>query len=406
MKTSSFIALQIILLFFFPVFASAQIFTSWYFNGNTSPSLGSGSITGIGGVSTGFSNSINALGGSAFSNTNFPAQGNNSGTAGIEISASTEGKTGISLTWIQRHSGSSSRYMKILISTDGNTFTPLDLTNENSSANLLTPGSANASNVVVDQDVFETIGEDTWHRRTINLSAIDAVNNNPNFKCRMVSVFAPFTSNYTASGNGRTYATTGTYRYDSIEISSSSNIVTPLNFIDFKGKISAGGIVLNWQTALEKNVEKFTVLHALNNQNFQILSHQPASNTNMGKYSFIHHNAPIGTNFYRILATDVDGRSQLSPIIQVKSTPQQEKENYFFPTVVSNQINTVIYSEKNTEGQIRIINQAGTNVYTQKVLLKTGINYHSYSLQHLESGIYFVQFPPSKGFKTQSFIKM
>lgn len=194
--------------------ASADIITQWNFNtpppgdanvatGTLVPSIGSGAASPLGGISTSFA-SGDANGGSTdpqvgddsgWQTTSYPAQGTGSGTAGVRFDVSTAGFFSVSVTFDIRHSNTSSRFVRFEYSADGVTFTP--------------------------GPVFEaTSGGDTWYNlRTIDLSFDPAVENNPDFAFRIVTVFDPGNpGSYAAATAASAYAGSGTLRYDMVTV--------------------------------------------------------------------------------------------------------------------------------------------------------------------------------------------
>jgi hypothetical protein len=198
-----------------PLAAQAQIVAQWNFNstvpdnntgtGVTTPSVGSGAASLIGGVTGSFA-SGSANGGSTdpagtvdnsgWGTTTFPAAASASGTAGVQFAVSTVGVTlPIVVSWDQRHSNTASRFVQLQVSLDGSTF-----------ASVGAPFIGNAG--------------DTWfNSRSVDLSSLPGASNNPNFAFRIVSVFDPAGSTYVASNPASSYATTGTWRFDMVTVS-------------------------------------------------------------------------------------------------------------------------------------------------------------------------------------------
>ncbi len=196
--------------------ANAVVITQWDFNSNppdgstatgtTAPNIGSGSIVLIGGViedtagafNTGSANDPNTADNSGYVTTNYPAQGTGNKTGGIELDVSTTGYESISLSFDLRTSNTSSKCFLAQYSTDG--------------TNFIDYGT--------DANPFTGHG-DQWNLNNLaDLSAIAGVNDNPNFKLRMVSVFDPENpGQYTSAKASSGYATTGKYRWDMVTVS-------------------------------------------------------------------------------------------------------------------------------------------------------------------------------------------
>ena len=203
--------------------ASAGLTTvaQWNFNGpannqvpggelSPAPSTGSGTASLIGGVTAAvqFGSGI-VNGGSSdpvttappnygWQTTTYASQGTQNGERGVQFKVSTEGFENVAVSWDQRHSNTSSRFVQFLYTLDGVTFT---------------------SDGLADGGLFIGASGDTWfNTRSVDLSAIPGAANNPNFGFRIVAVFAPASSAYAASNGASSYGTAGTWRFDMVTI--------------------------------------------------------------------------------------------------------------------------------------------------------------------------------------------
>jgi hypothetical protein len=136
--------------------------------------------------------------------TDYPAQGQDSGLAGIVVSVPTTGYQNIVVKFDVRWSNTASKFLALEYTTDG---------------------GANWTRA----RVLEARRGDRWHGDTeanggygalveLDLSGDSAVNDNAQFAFRVVTVFDPNTGQYTAAQPGSNYSTRGTLRYDLIEI--------------------------------------------------------------------------------------------------------------------------------------------------------------------------------------------
>jgi hypothetical protein len=141
----------------------------------------------------------------ALQTTDYPAQGQDSGLAGIVVSVPTTGYQNIVVKFDVRWSNTASKFLAVEYTTDGGvTWTRAR--------------------------VLQALRGDRWHGDTnanggygalveLDLSADSAVNNNAQFAFRVVTIFDPNTgTQYTAAQSGSNYTTRGTLRYDLIEI--------------------------------------------------------------------------------------------------------------------------------------------------------------------------------------------
>jgi hypothetical protein len=211
------------LLFFFiasllNLAVNAQtIITQWNFNDETfNPNIGAGVAINIGGTSSSFNAGVTGGADRAWNTSSYPAQGENSGQAGVEFAISTVGFENIQLDFDHRASGTASRWADIQYSTDGGaTWTSL----------------ANNSGGISPHDNFYDFSFD--------FSACTACNDNANFVVRIVSIFAPcdFVQNATltynaneaymrandnaqcqphSTSNTGNYGSAGTWRFDNV----------------------------------------------------------------------------------------------------------------------------------------------------------------------------------------------
>lgn len=218
-----------------------DVVTQWNFNstnddasattGTTTPSVGSGSVSLFGNTTASF-----AGGTLTPSQSSDPATGaNNSAwnvstfssvtqfTDGIQANVSTAGFSDVVISWDQRTSNSSSKYVAFFYSTDGTNFVQ-------ATGNLFTAGtlsgSLNPAGDSVLGNLFVNGSGDRFHnQRSVNLSSIAGANDNPNFAFRIVSAFDPNTSAFT--GTNAAFASGGTWRFDMLTVSGITAIPEP-----------------------------------------------------------------------------------------------------------------------------------------------------------------------------------
>lgn len=201
--------------------AQAIPIAQWNFNsstpdnntgtGTTSPSIGTGVASLVGGV-TGTFASGTANGGSTdptttdnsgWQTTTYAAQGTENKLRGVQFAVSTFGWMDIVVSWDQRHSNTAARHAQFQYSTDGTNFVDYGA-----------PFIGNAG--------------DTWfNNRKVDLSGVSAVNNNPNFAFRIVAAFDPNGTGYVASNPTSNYASTGTWRFDMVTVSGNEFVPPP-----------------------------------------------------------------------------------------------------------------------------------------------------------------------------------
>ena len=179
-----------------------QVLTQWNFNADsTVPNIGSGSASLVGGTTATFASGAGSSDTAtvvdrAWNTTNYPAQGTNAQTAGVQFNVSTAGFKDIVFDFDIRQSGSAANTYVVQ-------YNP-DVTNGLSPWFNVDTFSYSVNNVFAND-------------QTVDLTAFPATNNNPNLGVRVVSAFNGSTGQYT--GVTSPYTVNGTVRYDMVTFS-------------------------------------------------------------------------------------------------------------------------------------------------------------------------------------------
>jgi len=215
------------------VSAQAQIFvTSWNFNspvpdantgtGSLTPSVGSGTVNLMGGVSSTFvtgAGSSDPAGSdnSALNVASWASQGTESGMRGIEFRVPTVGYENIQVQWDQRFTATSSRFYEFQYSVDGSEF--------------------------LHWHTFEnTTGANTWiNGHLVDLSSLAGVTNNEDFAFRILSIFDPNTGDSYSTVGDSNYGTSGTWRFDMVSVT--GDVLTPVPEPEEYAMMAGGALV-------------------------------------------------------------------------------------------------------------------------------------------------------------------
>jgi len=211
--------------------SSAGVIAQWNFNstspdatsttGSTAPSVGTGTLTTIGGASSAFAvgspSDPAASDNTALQTSAYPAT-SSSGTAGVQVSVSTLGQAGpVQISLDFRQSGTASRYFQLQASSDGTNFANVS----GGAASIATPGnnSASFSNAGLYANTTNTTTTQFVQGISYTFPAGSVYENDPNFAFRFVSVFDPTTGNTSYTGSNGTYSgSTGTARFDMVTV--------------------------------------------------------------------------------------------------------------------------------------------------------------------------------------------
>lgn len=102
---------------------------------------------------------------------------------------------------------------------------------------------------------------------------------------------------------------------------SSTIVALPVTFSKFTGRYQQDAVVLNWETATEKDNAYFQVERSADGKNFEAIgSVVGAGNSNqLRQYSYLDKDAKAGTNYYRLRQVDYNGDFAFSTTIAVKA---------------------------------------------------------------------------------------
>jgi hypothetical protein len=88
----------------------------------------------------------------------------------------------------------------------------------------------------------------------------------------------------------------------------------PVELSYFNVRKQAATAALSWETATERDAERFEVEHSTDGRSFRSIGMRSAAGTSQTprQYNFIHENPVLGANYYRLRQVDRDGSSTYS----------------------------------------------------------------------------------------------
>lgn len=384
----------------------AQTFVRWDFDygsdattstGTINPSLGTGTVTLIGGTTStfvaGYPNSANDN--SALNTSTYAAQGAENLDRGIQFSVSTVGKTGIVISYAEYHSNTSSKYTKLQYTTDGTTWNTVDLTTANTTGST---GSIDTTN-----DLFVIDAGSTWYLRIIDLTSVTAVNNAANFAFRIVSAFDPSTgTSYTPVGSSSNYGTSGTMRYDAVQVGNNSTL--PIHLSYFTASLNKDNKVnLLWKTETESGISNFVIERSTNGTNFENINSVEATGKESGDaYNYTDDWSYDGTLYYRLKIMYDDNTSEFGPVARIDIKKVKTDAFTLYPSPATNEI-TVRFS-KMEDGDILIYDYTGKNVFQTQ--MNGNESSKTIDVSNFQKGAYFIIYQGANGATTERFLKI
>ena len=113
----------------------------------------------------------------------------------------------------------------------------------------------------------------------------------------------------------------GTTEFDDAYSLSTASIPLPIELTRFDGRLNKGKVELSWETAMEKNADRFSITRSTDNRNFEQIGEVSASGDSYSKqeYQFIDERLPNASQiYYRLEEHDFDGATTQSKIITIQ----------------------------------------------------------------------------------------
>jgi len=177
----------------------------------------------------------------------------------------------------------------------------------------------------------------------------------------------------------------------------------PVELSSFNAVQSKGSVILNWETATEKNNSGFAVERKGENENWKSIAFVQGfgTSTEIHNYSYTDQTIGSGKYSYRLKQMDHDGSFEYSQVVEVLLTPSEFKmyNNYPNPfnpsTIISYELPTdafVTLKVFNTTGEqvAELVNEYQVSGKYNKSFNTTTLN------SSLPSGIYFAELRASE----------
>ena len=165
----------------------------------------------------------------------------------------------------------------------------------------------------------------------------------------------------------------------------SSSAPLPVTWLSFTAIKQNSNVLLQWNTGNEQNAKDFTVQFSSDGFRWNYLTAIATNdlNSNIHAYSYIHTTPVNGTNYYRILQTDLSGRSNYSEMRTVKYTGNTEA---FY--VLGNPVkNGMLQVQVNNASMLRFYTTDGKLLWQQQ----TTAGLQNIDVSHYAAGLYLLK---------------
>jgi hypothetical protein len=179
----------------------------------------------------------------------------------------------------------------------------------------------------------------------------------------------------------------------------------PLQFVSFTAKLQNNKGLLEWRTANELNCDYFDIEKSTNGRNFTAIGRVEAKNAASNGYTFIDEQLSNGTNYYRLLQVDKDGKSTYSTTVTLNTNKQNAEVFTVYPNPVKQQATVNITSNTEQRVTLQVYNTLGKIVYSKSVQLFSGNQSINLDMKQLPAGVYSISLIGNDRVITQKLIK-
>jgi hypothetical protein len=186
------------------------------------------------------------------------------------------------------------------------------------------------------------------------------------------------------------------------------SVPLPAELFNFRGRLlNVGDVLLEWETANEKNVSHFEIEKSHDKSNFVYTGKTIAKgNTAMNNlYDFIDTNPYDGSNYYRLKIMDIDQQYTYSNVILIQKNVLNTSIAAMYPNPAFNMINIDLNIAKTEKTSIQLLDMTGRLVREFNVTLEKGFATHSIDLASIAKGQYMIRIPLSNTVLLSKFIK-
>jgi len=177
---------------------------------------------------------------------------------------------------------------------------------------------------------------------------------------------------------------------------STTGVILPIELTRFEGDCNNGKVILNWQTATEKNNKVFNIQRSNDGVYFETIgSVAGAGNSEqLRNYTFIDEDDMDGLAYYRLSQTDYDRKMSQSKIIAIdhKCGENTDTEILVYPNPTLN--NTILTLKLLTRSSIyvEVYNGIGQLIkLTPSQLYEVGLQKINIETTELPTGVYFIK---------------
>ncbi|MCX6320139.1 MAG: T9SS type A sorting domain-containing protein [Bacteroidetes bacterium] len=181
---------------------------------------------------------------------------------------------------------------------------------------------------------------------------------------------------------------------DQIQVTGVSTL--PVKLLYFNASRQADqSIYLKWKTAAGSQAANFDIERSQDGIQFSLLRSVVAGNQD--QFADTDHYPFVGTCYYRLKMTDVNGVITYSAVVVLQQRPIEFTIMAVWPNPVSDQATIVINAPMPVTGHISVWNMAGKKCMQLPIAVLNGQTVYHLPVQNLQEGFYILQVVDQRG---------
>ena len=163
----------------------------------------------------------------------------------------------------------------------------------------------------------------------------------------------------------------------------------PVTWLTFTGQLNNAEVLLNWQTATEKNNSYYVIERSADNRQYQSIGEEKAgsSGSSVHDYGFTDTKPLSGVSYYRIKQVDADGKFSYSSVIAIRLNTNGNAVQVY-PNPARDMVTIAFKEIQTADTELRLLSMGGQLL--QSVQAK-GTNIQQLNVTGLANGIYQLQ---------------
>ncbi len=165
----------------------------------------------------------------------------------------------------------------------------------------------------------------------------------------------------------------------------------PATGLNLNANLNGNDVMLNWKTLSESNTKHFEIERSSDGVNFSQLGTKAAAGSSVTERSYDFADPDMAGNiyYYRVKLVDIDGKVTYSNIAVVRKAGRVRRI-VTFPNPAESQLN-IEFSNAKGNYRVSLYNQAGQEVYTQRVIVGYTVQYVTVNRNKLAGGSYILK---------------